>query len=558
MEKYLGIIWQRDKYTEQFVLMFRYMALVASLFLIAYGLLIRAGAFSQTYYNENVFVYVSGLLLVFGLAGFLVKRPRPFGTLLRILAFHALATAYLLGVSGFQSPIAACWILLMMSAYYFFGLRGLIVSGLLFIHTAVLDFAFWGDGKLEILLLDSVVAGCIVLVGSAVILIGHIQNRQHADFQLSRTKESFQRERILALVNSIGDAILNIDSEGVIRLYNAASLDFFDTNESLNGKRLDAVLRVYDKEGQTVSFFEAIQGKRGMYVREDLTYVFSDGEKARLSISCSPVRASFSEVNSEQTGHILIIRDITKAKTLEEERDEFISVVSHELRTPITIAEGTLSNAQFMMTHGKMSTQNISKALEEAHHQVLYLAKMVNDLSTLSRAERGLGDEKEEIDVEELMRSLYHEYQSEAAAKKLRLDLDISPRIGTVKTSRLYLEEILQNFINNSIKYTSEGGVMLIAKRQKDGVYFAVKDTGIGISKSEQKKVFDKFYRSEDYRTRETNGTGLGLYVVNKLAQKLSIQIELQSRLNHGSTFSFILPDTGAGSKEGKASDITS
>jgi signal transduction histidine kinase len=112
----------------------------------------------------------------------------------------------------------------------------------------------------------------------------------------------------------------------------------------------------------------------------------------------------------------------------------------------------------------------------------------------------------------------------------------------TFKPAGLYLHELLQNFITNAIKYTREGSVTLIVRRQKDDILFEVSDTGIGISKSDQAKVFDKFYRSEDYRTRETSGTGLGLYVTHKLAKKMGTTITLKSRLNHGSHFSFTLP----------------
>jgi signal transduction histidine kinase len=106
----------------------------------------------------------------------------------------------------------------------------------------------------------------------------------------------------------------------------------------------------------------------------------------------------------------------------------------------------------------------------------------------------------------------------------------------------LYLEEILQNFITNAIKYTQKGSVTLRIRKTREGVHFAVKDSGIGISKADQKRIFEKFYRSEDYRTRESSGTGLGLYVVQKLSHKLSTTIEVSSQLNHGSEFSFTLP----------------
>jgi len=173
---------------------------------------------------------------------------------------------------------------------------------------------------------------------------------------------------------------------------------------------------------------------------------------------------------------------------------------------------------------------------------VLYLAKMVNDLSTLSRAERGVADATEEINVTDLLHSLHHRYQKEAETRKLQLNLDLGTKLGSVNVSRLYLEELLQNFITNALKYTKEGSVTIQATHSKNSVRFSVNDTGIGISRGDQAKVFSKFYRSEDYRIRETNGTGLGLYVSTKLAHKLNTTVELKSRLNHGSSFSFELP----------------
>ena len=234
---------------------------------------------------------------------------------------------------------------------------------------------------------------------------------------------------------------------------------------------------------------------------------------------------------------------MTKQKSLEEERDEFISVVSHELRTPITIVEGTLSNLQLLMEKDRQADEKVLQStIKTAHDQVIYLAKMVNDLSTLSRAERGVADEPELIDVADLIHALHRQYQQDASKKGLSLNIDAGTKLGKIKASRLYTEELLQNFITNAIKYTKEGDITIAAKRSKDTVTFSVKDSGIGISRGDQIKIFQKFYRSEDYRIRETSGTGLGLYVSAKLAHKLGTRIDLKSRLNHGSTFSFEMP----------------
>jgi two-component system phosphate regulon sensor histidine kinase PhoR len=352
------------------------------------------------------------------------------------------------------------------------------------------------------------------------------------------------RDRTLTIINNLADGVVSTDGEGVINLYNAACLNLLDTNDSLNGKHIDDVLALYDVEDKPFSVFKQLKKLTKVTKREDLRYKFDEDDIMRLEVTSSPIRSSYSRSKHGEThdGYIIILRDITKAKSLEEERDEFISVVSHELRTPIAITEGTISNVQAMMGHPNTTQEMLEDAVTTAHEQIVFLASMVNDLSTLSRAERGVADETELIDIKELIAALHDKYHKEATAKKLQLDMDVGPKVGQVSVSRLYLEELLQNFITNSIKYTKQGSVKIIARQKSNKVTISVKDTGIGISKSEHKKVFDKFYRSEDYRTRETGGSGLGLYIGAKLARKLHTKIDIVSRLNHGSTFSITLP----------------
>ncbi|HUD11107.1 MAG TPA: ATP-binding protein, partial [Candidatus Saccharimonadia bacterium] len=109
--------------------------------------------------------------------------------------------------------------------------------------------------------------------------------------------------------------------------------------------------------------------------------------------------------------------------------------------------------------------------------------------------------------------------------------------------------EILQNLITNAIKYTKSGQITVGCSRVATGTEFTVHDTGIGISASDKPKIFTKFYRSEDYRTRQTGGTGLGLYITRKLSEKLGVKISFTSRLNHGSTFTLRVPNRVAESE---------
>jgi signal transduction histidine kinase len=179
---------------------------------------------------------------------------------------------------------------------------------------------------------------------------------------------------------------------------------------------------------------------------------------------------------------------------------------------------------------------------------------MINDLSTLSRAERGKLDlSLETISPREIMKSLEEDYTKDAQTKNLELHINVDESTPQeIVSNRLYVREILQNFVTNSIKYTKEGSITITLTGRGDGIEFAVIDTGIGISKSDQKRVFDKFFRSEDFRTRESSGTGLGLYVTNKLVRLIKASVTIKSKLNEGSTFTVFIPDLKAEKVEPK------
>ena len=169
---------------------------------------------------------------------------------------------------------------------------------------------------------------------------------------------------------------------------------------------------------------------------------------------------------------------------------------------------------------------------------------MINDLSTLSRAERGrLGMVVENFNADELVLSLVHDNLPVAKTKGLEIIYKPVSPAGSLTTSRLYVREILQNFITNSLKYTEKGQITLRANSKEDGIEFIVSDTGIGIAKSEQAKLFTKFFRSSDWRVKNVNGTGLGLYVTSKLAKLINARLNMDSELNKGSTFSLYVPN---------------
>lgn len=537
---------QETIYTPKSGQIIRWAGVFVPIFIILYAVLIKLDIIHTFRTIDNVsFIVLMAWWIIVSFLQFIAptRNDKVFGWFL--VVYHLLAGSYLVFISGTVTPLVACWSILAMFAYVHDSKFGFRLSILGLIAFITLDIALWYGYDNTVIIQDLIAFILTLIISGVTINISKTQEVSKLELAQSKIQESLQRDRFLTIINNLADAVISTDMDGVIRIYNAASLNLLDTNNPLNGHHINDILPLNDQNGNRIDIFQEIQNSKTVAKRDDLDYNFSDDDKIRLEITYSPIRSSYSRSKKASThdGYIVIMRDVTKVKSLEGERDEFISVVSHELRTPIAIAEGTISNVQLMMTHPDATPKMLRDTVEIAHEQIIFLASMVNDLSTLSRAERGVYDDVEYIDVRELAHQLHSKYADEAKAKKLHLNLDLSPKLGKVNVSRLYIEELLQNLITNAIKYTKEGKIDIVVEQKGNLINFAVKDTGIGISKSDQPKLFNKFYRSEDYRTRETSGTGLGLYIAAKLAHKMGTKIILTSRLNFGSTFSFILPE---------------
>ncbi|MDB5185858.1 MAG: hypothetical protein JWL85_381 [Candidatus Saccharibacteria bacterium] len=360
--------------------------------------------------------------------------------------------------------------------------------------------------------------------------------------RLSTHSAKLERERLNSLINSMADGVIALDEHAKVVLYNGAALNILDVNSSMTDRPIKSVMTLVDKNNQPVDIKELILSTKTSTSSRDWRLEYPDGGTINLYTSIAPVRLGYGQ--SGMKGYVILIRDITREKSLEEERDEFISVVSHELRTPIAIAEGNIGNTEFIFEKSGISNPGIRDALKAAHDQILFLASMINDLATLSRAERGkLAVEIEPINAHDMVADLATSYTKEAEAKGLEIMTDIDPTLELLQSSKLYVREVLQNFVTNAIKYTEKGNITIGAHPRKNGIEFYVSDTGIGISKSDQQKVFDKFFRSEDYRTRQNSGTGLGLYVTMKLARLIHAELDLKSEIDHGSTFTIFIPN---------------
>lgn len=472
---------------------------------------------------------------------FAPKFQRSPSQYLTALVYHIILAIFLIFAAPTDSGYIFTWVLVVVSFYVRLNPRYIFISylGLLFTQISILLYR-------DIVTLNQIVTSTIEFVIIISISQLVISSRKYANEELGITKRSlkkqqFERQRLLSLINNMGEAVIATDDKGKVLLYNAATLNLLDTNQSLDNKSIDKILDLKDKNGRSVNLSKLMKSSPTGLTNNDLIHEFAPGDFINMYINIAPIKLGFKE--DIGSGYIIMIRDITKEKSLEDERDEFISVVSHELRTPAAIAEGGVSNAIFAIEN-KVSKGEVLNALNESHEQILFLSSMINDLATLSRAERT--DKKLEIKTikpDELLEEIAKDYQDQAKEKKLSFSISSAKDTKSIKSSELYLREILQNFITNSLKYTKQGSIIVHVRSNSNGdAVFSVADSGIGLSKSDKRHIFDKFFRSEDYRTRESSGTGLGLYVTLKLANRLNASIDVESELNKGSTFTITVP----------------
>jgi signal transduction histidine kinase len=349
--------------------------------------------------------------------------------------------------------------------------------------------------------------------------------------------------RLPAFINSLGDAFLAVNSVGIIEQANSMAHSLLDAHE-LKGKLLSKLVPLVDPHGNDTDLLSVCrQSPSGFTSRDYRLRRPQDNMLIDVFVSASPLSMAFGE--QDEGGTAILLRDITHEKSIEKERDEFISVASHEMRTPVAIAEGSVSNAVLLAERSHLPDP-IMHVLKAAHEQLVFLGSLINDLAMLSRADRGkLTSALEDVDIGRLLLQLQNDYQPQANKKGLLIEVFSPPDIPNIKGSKLYIYEILQNFITNSIKYTDKGRITIKAEDIGGQIRMSLSDTGIGIDKFEQPKLFNKFFRSEDFRVRQISGTGLGLYISAKLAGLMGGSIEMHSELNVGSTFSLLLPING-------------
>lgn len=356
----------------------------------------------------------------------------------------------------------------------------------------------------------------------------------------------------LALKN-IHDGVVITDKSGIIQFINPAAVTMteYGSAEKAIGLDYGLLLKLETKEGRDLTdaenpLIQAMQNNQPLESTQLCLITSQSGKRIPISISVLSVD------NSSQN-RIITFRDISKELAEEGEQTEFISTASHEMRTPVASIEGYLSLALNPQTAS--IDERARGYLNAAHASSQHLGKLFQDLLDVTKLDDGkIKPHFEPVEMVKLVRTISDDYAMRAKDSKLSFAFGPDGNSAFSEGRRMdqvvygyvdvnFLREILDNLIENAIKYTPSGGAIYVNVRgDGDRVLINVTDTGIGISAEDLGHIFQKFYRADNSDTRTIGGTGLGLYIVKQRAEAMGGRVWAESAFGEGSTFYVSLP----------------
>ncbi len=350
------------------------------------------------------------------------------------------------------------------------------------------------------------------------------------------------------VINAIGDGVIAMDGQGIIRLINPAAQRIIGWSKqdalALNYK---SVLQMVDQKGEPLTItndpIQQVLNVNQQIRTNDFTIITKGEKRIMISLVVSPV----SEAGA---GVIAVFHDITNEKAEEREQAEFISTASHEMRTPVASIEGYLGLALNPQT--ATIDERAREYIQKAHESCDHLGHLFQDLLDVSRADDGrLSNNPKVIDVVMFVHGIVQGLEQNATQKGLKLIFKPIPNdpkerhlapVYYVNLDNDHIREIVNNLVENAIKYTPVGEVSVDITGDDDHVVISVKDSGIGIPMEDMSHLFQKFYRVDNKDTREIGGTGLGLYICRRLTEIMGGRIWAESVREKGSTFFVQLP----------------
>lgn len=462
----------------------------------------------------------------------------------------ATTTAVLICSTGNTSSVyLAVWVLISIFA----GVFGLWGTMPVFIATCVFTSIQYLSGNFSIEIMITILLSSIVplIVGS--IIWYQKQTSQTSDdnggYKHLKNELNEVVTKSEVIIDAIGDGVITINSNSLIQLINPAAQALIGWSKqdalTLNYK---SVLQLVNQKNEALDALsdpiQQVLNTNQQIRTNSLSLITKTGKKLMISLVVSPV----GEMGS---GIIAVFHDITSEKAEEREQAEFISTASHEMRTPVASIEGYLGLAINPQT--AQIDDRARDYIQKAHASAQHLGRLFQDLLDVTKADDGrISNNPKVVNIVTFIHDIAQGLQSKAAEKGIRLvykpmpddnilDKNIAP-VFSVNLDNDHIREVINNLIENAIKYTLRGDVTIDVTGDEDHVVISIKDSGIGIPAEDMPHLFQKFYRVDNKDTREIGGTGLGLYLSRRLVELMGGRIWAESIYTQGSTFFVELP----------------
>ena len=365
-------------------------------------------------------------------------------------------------------------------------------------------------------------------------LVDSLNELMDSHNQLVREKSDYSKQ-IDAMLGAVQEAVIVFNEDHVVEYANRSSEKLFREGLPIQGLRLEGVLR-------SLTLLELLDSAAKQGGAEASQIKIEQGtKKLWFEASCAKVQG----MNSEGAySTLLVMHDITKLKGLEVMRREFVANVSHELRTPLTIIKGfaeTLIDDKPTIDP-KVRIRFMEKILNNAER----LHVLVEDLLTISRLE-SRSDQIEPVEqpFESLLNEVAENYRNRLDVDKQRIEVQVDEAVGSFSFDRYRINQVLDNFIENVFRYAPEFTLIrleAVLEPESGEVRCSVIDDGSGIPEKDLPHLFERFYRVDKGRSRETGGTGLGLSIVKHIVQLHGGTVQAESKVGEGTRMSFRLP----------------
>jgi two-component system phosphate regulon sensor histidine kinase PhoR len=339
---------------------------------------------------------------------------------------------------------------------------------------------------------------------------------------------------VQAVFGAMLDGLVVVDDRRRVRLANREFRRVFGVAENISGGTLLELIRNASVDRLVM---EAIRSRQPQ--RESMRISPGASEGREMEVSAVPL----GENSAQMEGAVVLFRDVTHVRQVEEMRRDFVANVSHELRTPLSIFRGYLET---LLDDPHQPPGELLRILEIMERHSDRLNALVEDVLSLARLESpGAELDLAEVDLPELLHSIMRDWEKRFAAKQLKSHLNFPGNLPLLRADESRLQEVIYNLLDNAVKYSQPGGtVFLRAEIDGERVRISVADQGVGIPEAHLPRIFERFYRADKARSRELGGTGLGLSIVKHIVQLHGGTVEAISEPGKGTTISVLIPVT--------------